>query len=490
MPSNFRPRTFLSRAALFLKRRVRPDNTKRAAIALIYRSLLRRTVTPQELERWASAIGRRITFPEFVMAVADSAERQAKAKFDDQAQLDGAPDRKFIAEMFELFTSHGGRAAELIDWEDHARKLGWTRADVMQSFFASYLEMKSDTAAGRNRGVATDVQILGTSRRITPEKWTARASEVAKGPAVQPALCHPAPYLKIDSGVRVTAIASLYKGGRYIEKFLASMARQSLGDAFELLIIDANSPENEAEVIRKYQARFKNIRYERINYRIGIYDAWNVGVDMSRGEYLTNTNLDDLRHAASLQIQAETLDRLPFVDVVYQDFYYTFDPELDFDEVAAFGFKSDLPIVSPLNLMHFNSPHNAPMWRKKLHSEIGYFNTGFKSAGDYEFWMRCLTAGKTFFKINTPHVVYYQNPEGVSTDPNMPGLKEGHRMMKEFARRVQSPLVYASRAEFLKTVRDVIGDRAEALEGASHYDLAAAALIRLAEEARVKAASK
>jgi len=176
----------------------------------------------------------------------------------------------------------------------------------------------------------------------------------------------------------------------------------------------------------------------RMNYRIGIYDAWNVGAKAARGEYLTNVNLDDLRRNDSLERQAAVLDNLPFVDVTYQDLYYTFDPRLSFDEIAAFGHETNLPIITPYNLMRFNSPHNAPMWRKSLHDELGYFNTHYKSAGDYEFWMRCLAAGKCFYKLNDPHVVYYQNPNGLSTRPDTRGVVEAKEIHKTYGRKLVS----------------------------------------------------
>ena len=96
---------------------------------------------------------------------------------------------------------------------------------------------------------------------------------------------------------------------------------------------------------------------------------------MSRGRYLTNTNLDDLRRRDSFELQAATLDRYDFIDVVYQDFFYNFDDSLSFEEIEKFGFKSDLPIITPHNLLKFNSPHNGPMWRKSLHAELGLFDT-------------------------------------------------------------------------------------------------------------------
>jgi hypothetical protein len=175
-----------------------------------------------------------------------------------------------------------------------------------------------------------------------------------------------------------------------------------------------------------------------MNYRIGIYDAWNVGAKIARGEYLTNTNLDDLRRHDSFELQAAVLDNLPFVDVVYQDFLYTFDPRLSVEEISRFGYKSSLPVIASQNMMDFNSPHNAPMWRKNLHEELGYFDVSYKSAGDYEFWMRCLAAKKLFYKINDPHVVYYQNPKGLSTRPGTRGVEEAKRILKTYGRRLVS----------------------------------------------------
>ena len=298
-------------------------------------------------------------------------------------------------------------------------------------------------------------QILGTSKFLTQKIWDERAEKVKRlalpakkiaTPLDERAFCHSGQYT-------VSAIASLYKGRRHLEAFLNNIVAQSIFDHCELIIIDANSPEGEGDLIRKYQKVYPNIIYKRMNYRIGIYDAWNEGVCLARGRYLTNTNLDDLRRADSLEIQSRTLDEHPFADVTYQDFYYSFDSALDFTEVAAFGFKSDLPILTPNNLLCFNSPHNAPMWRASLHAEVGLFDISFKSAGDWEFWLRCVAAGKKFYKVNDPHVVYYRNPEGISTSPETTGLAEGKRVLKLYSRKLVSPYLLMSRSELAATLK-------------------------------------
>ena len=149
-------------------------------------------------------------------------------------------------------------------------------------------------------------------------------------------------------------------------------------------------------------------------------------------------------------MQAAVLDNLSFVDVVYQDLYYTFDPYLPFDEIATFNLRTALPVITPHNMIKFNSPHNAPMWRKRLHEELGYFDTHYKSAGDYEFWMRCLAADKKFYKINDPHVVYYQNPKGLSTRPDTRGVAESMEIHKTYCRKLIQEDVLIPREEFIR----------------------------------------
>ena len=239
---------------------------------------------------------------------------------------------------------------------------------------------------------------------------------------------------------RVSVLCSLYRGGEFIEEYLDNITSQTIfREHCELIVIDANSPENEGETIERFARSFPQIVYRRLPFRAGIYAAWNAGVEISRGEYLTNANLDDLRRADSLEIQAATLDSLPFVDVVYQDFLYSFEPHLSFEDIAAVGVVSDLPIVTPHNLMRFNSPHNAPMWRRSVHDAIGLFDETYRSAGDYEFWVRACRAGKTFFKTNDPHVAYYVNPQGISTSGNTRGIEEARMISKRYWHTLSPP---------------------------------------------------
>lgn len=320
------------------------------------------------------------------------------------------------------------------------------RAKYIKALVQKYLD-GIERAKRMERNNPDSCEILGVGRVVTTSMWMEREQLLQAGRAKsrsQLTANRPREFQHSGSYV-VSAIASLYKGGKYIEQFLHNITSQTIFHDSELIIIDADSDEDEFSVIKEFQKKYSNIVYRRINHRIGIYDAWNVGIGMARGKYLTNTNLDDLRRIDSFELQRRALDNHPFADVVYQDYFVSFDACLSFDDVAAFGFKSDLPIVTPHNLLVTNSPHNAPMWRKSLHDELGSFDTSFRIAGDWEFWLRCMSKGKSFLKLNDPHVVYFQNPHGISTHSETAGGEERAVVLRKYGQQLIQPHLLMSR---------------------------------------------
>ena len=253
----------------------------------------------------------------------------------------------------------------------------------------------------------------------------------------------------------VTAITSLYKGGAFISHFMQNISSQTIfKDYCELIIIDANSPENEYDVIKPYLERLPNILYFRTPTPIRVYEAWNLAISKARGRYITTANVDDLRRIDSFELQAGALDNVEFADIVYQDVLYSFDASLGFEDVAAFEFEANFPVVCPSSLLSLNSPHNAPMWRRSLHDEVGLFDSSYTSAGDWEFWIRCIIAGKQFYKLNDPHVVYFVNPDGVSTrqDARRTVEKEENEVRRVYARRLVSEHLVSHPDRFMDEV--------------------------------------
>lgn len=435
-----------------------------------YHRFLHRPPSDADVATWRADIAAGRSPWALLESIADSAEGAT------EAGLERLPPALLAAAVLEPLYGRGLTPAELAEWKHTLDRRAVGRVEFVTSATLDHIRKTVHLRdAPPLDADPQSVPIMGTTRMLTPEAWQARARELAAQPPAPASRRASGPYLATGEP-RVSVIASLYRGGRYIERFLDMITSQTVGTDAELIIVDAQSPEGERAVIERYQSSHPNIVYRRTDRRVGIYEAWNIGVELARGEYLTNANMDDIRSADSLQLQAEVLDRYPWVDVVYQDFFYTLDDTLDFETIARFGFRSDLPIVTPANLMQYNSPHNAPMWRKQLHQEVGLFDQFLRSAGDYEFWMRCAARGKVFFKLNEPHVAYFQNPIGMSTQPDGPGYEEGMRSLRKHAGSLVSPLMFADDETFRAQLESWCGVPVGEAASTRFYDLAQRAL--------------
>ena len=219
---------------------------------------------------------------------------------------------------------------------------------------------------------------------------------------------------------KISIVTSVYNGDEFIEPFLEDITRQTVFEQkCELILINANSPGNEEEVINKYIEKYpNNIVYKKLDEDPGIYAVWNMGVEMATGEYVTNANLDDRKSPKSLQRHAEELYTNPNVDLVYADMLVTDKPNEVWENNSSQGRRYDFPQYTFENLKMINMPHASPMWRKSIHKSHGPFNDKYRSAGDWEMWLRAGSNGSEFKKINDVLGLYYFNPTGISTNPD------------------------------------------------------------------------
>jgi glycosyltransferase involved in cell wall biosynthesis len=213
---------------------------------------------------------------------------------------------------------------------------------------------------------------------------------------------------------RVSIITSVYKGDEFIEGFLADIVQQTIFKETELIIINAHSPGNEEPIILSYCEQYPNIVYERLEKDPGLYATWNYAIKMARADLITNANVDDRRKKNSLEEQATELEKDASVDLVYAGVYVSYCPNETFDNNTCYWVMS--PQDFSARIMYACLPGPMPMWRTLLHEKYGFFDESYRSAGDFEFWNRLALNGVQFKKIPGITGLFYQNPEGLSTN--------------------------------------------------------------------------
>ncbi len=189
----------------------------------------------------------------------------------------------------------------------------------------------------------------------------------------------------------VTAVVSTYASEAFMAECLADLTNQSLGEKLEIIVIDADSPQNERAVVERFRGVHGNIRYLRTPGRSGVYAAWNLGLRLARGRAVTPFSTNDrLLPEAYERLYAE-LEKHPEVALVYGDSYVTDEPHQEIGRQSPSATHPDNFVWGEFSYQELLGrslvgPH--PMWRTHVHERLGYFDEAYRSMADQEFWLR------------------------------------------------------------------------------------------------------
>jgi glycosyltransferase involved in cell wall biosynthesis len=223
----------------------------------------------------------------------------------------------------------------------------------------------------------------------------------------------------------VTVLTSIYKSELYLKSFLQNLDSQIGIDSCELIFISTEASGFERKLLEEFTQVHPNAKLIYTKYPFGIYEAWNIGIEVSSSKYITNWNVDDQRSFDSIFHQFNFMEENQHVDIGYQDLFYVFSPNLSWEQIQNIGLKTRMASVSlPALMTGACPPHNGPIWRRELHDSVGLFDPQYRSAGDLDFWIRCALKDKKFLKMSKVHSSYFYNPEGMSTSSQSPGISE------------------------------------------------------------------
>ena len=123
--------------------------------------------------------------------------------------------------------------------------------------------------------------------------------------------------------MKITVITSVYNGEDTIKRTIESVLTQDV-KPYEYLIIDGLSSDRTLKIAESYRAAFENagIIYSIVSEKdSGIYDAFNKGVLLAKGEYIAFLNADDWYTPTALKTVQKTYAEAPF-DFAYGTIQY------------------------------------------------------------------------------------------------------------------------------------------------------------------------
>lgn len=228
------------------------------------------------------------------------------------------------------------------------------------------------------------------------------------------------------SAIRLSILVSAYNSDQYMEKCLQDLLEQSIvrrGEA-EIIVVDCDSPGHEGEIVRAAQQSNKNIAYIRWPERVTLYEAWNIGGRLARGQYLTNANTDDRHAPECLARLCQELDDNPQLDLVYGDVFESTVPNETFAQNSKSVRYIYKPYFAPEVVLHYQFGCQ-PVWRASVHRKIGWFDGTFRAAGDYEFNFRFALAGLKAGHVPEPLGLFLNRNDSLSTQDTTSGKEAG-----------------------------------------------------------------
>jgi glycosyltransferase involved in cell wall biosynthesis len=186
----------------------------------------------------------------------------------------------------------------------------------------------------------------------------------------------------------ISVIIATFNSEKVLARCINSVLDQTYKN-YELIIVDGASADNTVDIIKKFGTGISKWKSEKDN---GIYEAWNKGVEMAEGDWITFIGSDDFFYPTAL------FDYVGFINSLNV-------PDLEFVSSKMHLVNQDNKLIKPLGLpwswkkcrLQNLIAHPGSLHSKSLFENFGRFNTDFRICGDYEFLLRPGENFKTAF---------------------------------------------------------------------------------------------
>lgn len=205
--------------------------------------------------------------------------------------------------------------------------------------------------------------------------------------------------MELDSEIKtplVSVIIPAYNASEYIREAIESVLSQSYPN-IEIIVVDDGSTDNTKVISCLYG--------QKINYcyqdNAGVSAARNAGILLSRGEYITCLDADDIMHEDKILLQIDLIRKDPKAKIVFTD-YINFEKNNSHEKthfqtcdklIKKLNTHNDNYILKSeevLNIMveeNFSLGSN-PLYNKSALNKVGLYDCFLSQGEDFEFHYR------------------------------------------------------------------------------------------------------
>jgi len=221
----------------------------------------------------------------------------------------------------------------------------------------------------------------------------------------------------------VSIVTPSFNQARFIEETILSVRNQSFAN-IEHIIVDGGSMDGTLEILKKYNHLIWISEPDR-----GQSDALNKGFRKATGEIIGWLNADDTYEPDAVETVVGFFSKHPDVAMVY-GFVNIVDEKGD---VIRTRYSPDFDLGLLIRAGHcYIQP--VTFFRRRVFDEVGYLDTAFHEAMDYEFFVR---VGQRFNVKRIPKILgnyrTHSQSKTFSGSTSERGLKEREEILRRYA---------------------------------------------------------
>ena len=199
--------------------------------------------------------------------------------------------------------------------------------------------------------------------------------------------------------MKVSIITVSLNSEKTIEKTINSVISQDHKN-IEYIIIDGESKDNTLKIVNKYKSNINKIISEKDK---GIYDGINKGIQIATGDIISLIHSNDIFVDTNVISKIDNIfNNNPDFDIILANL--AFKKNLDEEKITRYySAKNFKPWMLRIG---FSPPHSSAFFRSEVFKQVGLYQTNFKIAGDFEYFVRCFLKYKLKFNYFDECLVY------------------------------------------------------------------------------------
>lgn len=230
--------------------------------------------------------------------------------------------------------------------------------------------------------------------------------------------------------ILISVLMPVYNAEDYLKEAISSVLAQSF-EFFEFVIINDGSTDNSEAIIKDFED--ERIKYIKNCKNIGLINSLNKGLEHCNGKYIARMDSDDICDVYRLEKQMQFLDSNDDYVVCSTRCYF-----ISSGKQRRINITSSADDKSIRSFFLVNSPlvHPSVMFRRDVViSNNLHFESDYKDAEDYMFWIRLSEYGKMRI-LNDKLLGYRLSNTQISQSKNIVQLDSANRIRTVYFKKI------------------------------------------------------